>query len=335
MILRKTRHATNGGNLLIGVDEAGLGPNLGPLVIAATCFRVDSELHDFNGWKFLADATTEESSITVADSKRVLAKSNGRTQLATTVLSAMNWLGIPSSRLQDLMGHLDPVGVEMLRQEHWYKANRDRPDTDFLDSAKANTTDGKWLDNLARAGMKLESIRAAVLFPCEFNARIEAGANKSEVEIAALTGLLGGMLGDFVDNATGSTFRHCDVQVDRLGGRKMYRTLVEDLAGDSFPQTLSETPQVSRYLFTRNTKPVEIEFRVRAESSHFAVAFASMVAKYIRERCMDQFNDFWSNQLPKLKPTAGYPTDAKRFLAEVRPKLKELAFPMDSFWRKR
>ena len=53
-----------------------------------------------------------------------------------------------------------------------------------------------------------------------------------------------------------------------------------------------------------------MRFEPRADGCHLNVALASMAAKYLREVCMLQFNRYWAAQVPGLKPTAGYPTDA-------------------------
>ena len=42
-----------------------------------------------------------------------------------------------------------------------------------------------------------------------------------------------------------------------------------------------------------------------------------MTAKYLRELHMVLLNRWWSEHLPELKPTAGYPQDARRFISEV------------------
>ena len=42
-----------------------------------------------------------------------------------------------------------------------------------------------------------------------------------------------------------------------------------------------------------------------------------MVSKYVRELHMALFNQFWTAQLDTLKPTAGYPMDARRFLRDI------------------
>ncbi len=75
-------------------------------------------------------------------------------------------------------------------------------------------------------------------------------------------------------------------------------------------------------------------FRTRAEEL-LPVALASMVSKYLREVLMVGFNQFWQNHIPDLKPTKGYPVDAKRFLEEIAPVAKQLSIPQSLFWRSR
>jgi hypothetical protein len=43
-----------------------------------------------------------------------------------------------------------------------------------------------------------------------------------------------------------------------------------------------------------------------------------MVAKLTRELAMHRFNRYWCARCPELKPTAGYNTDARRWLHDMR-----------------
>jgi hypothetical protein len=60
-----------------------------------------------------------------------------------------------------------------------------------------------------------------------------------------------------------------------------------------------------------------------------------MVAKYLRELSMHAFNAYWQSHVPHLKPTAGYPGDAKRFKLDIAVKQRELAISDDILWRER
>ena len=76
----------------------------------------------------------------------------------------------------------------------------------------------------------------------------------------------------------------------------------------------------------------EVRFAVRGES-FLPVALASMTAKYLRELAMAAFNSFWQQQVPGLKPTAGYPQDARRFAASIDEARQQLAIDNDLLWR--
>ena len=60
-----------------------------------------------------------------------------------------------------------------------------------------------------------------------------------------------------------------------------------------------------------------------------------MVSKYVRELLMGEFNHFWREQVPGLKPTAGYPGDSRRFYADIRPAAERLGLKKKLIWRRR
>jgi hypothetical protein len=65
------------------------------------------------------------------------------------------------------------------------------------------------------------------------------------------------------------------------------------------------------------------------------VALASMFSKYLREVFMRHFNVYWHAQVPGIKPTAGYPSDAGRFMKQIRTKAKSLGFVEEAIWRRK
>jgi ribonuclease HII len=60
-----------------------------------------------------------------------------------------------------------------------------------------------------------------------------------------------------------------------------------------------------------------VRFAVQAESLSLPVALASCIAKYVRETCMRAFNAGFAALEPALEPTAGYVTDARRWLKDA------------------
>ena len=50
---------------------------------------------------------------------------------------------------------------------------------------------------------------------------------------------------------------------------------------------------------------------------------------------MNAWNQFWIEQIPDLKPTKGYPLDAKRFKAEINELQLQLEIADDDVWRRK
>ena len=83
------------------------------------------------------------------------------------------------------------------------------------------------------------------------------------------------------------------------------------------------------------SRDLRLTFEPRADRRYFCVAVASMVSKYLRKLLMLEFNRFWQGHVPGLKPTAGYPGDAARFLEAIRPVLERLQIAEPTVWRRR
>jgi hypothetical protein len=124
---------------------------------------------------------------------------------------------------------------------------------------------------------------------------------------------------------------HAEVYCDRQGGRKNYLPLLLD----AMPDRWFEETQISHARCSYRSwgaKPVAIHFSVQGDRFP-PTALASMLAKSLREYIMRAFNNFWRGHLPDLKPTAGYPLDARRFRAEVQTLADQLGFQESSWWR--
>jgi hypothetical protein len=79
---------------IVGIDEAGYGPNLGPFVMTATACRVPEALACGNLWDILARAVRRHGSpldgrILVDDSKLVYSSARGLSDLETGVLAVI------------------------------------------------------------------------------------------------------------------------------------------------------------------------------------------------------------------------------------------------------
>ena len=77
---------------------------------------------------------------------------------------------------------------------------------------------------------------------------------------------------------------------------------------------------------------MQAHFKAGGES-FLPAALASMTSKYLREMAMRALNHFWCAQVDGLRPTAGYPLDARRFKAEIADAQRGLDVADHVLWR--
>ena len=111
----------------------------------------------------------------------------------------------------------------------------------------------------------------------------------------------------------------------RQGGRSHYVDPLRRAFPDAFVWIASESSVASAYRLNDPVGDWDLWFEVGADRHHFTVALASMVAKYVRELCMERFNRYWAARVPGLVPTAGYWSDGQRFLADLKEAAKTMA----------
>jgi hypothetical protein len=320
---------------LLGADEAGYGPNLGPLLITGTLWRVPDELMHRDLYDVLANwvdrggqQSDSNEKLAIADSK-VLYKSKGALgPLEHNLLAALTSLGECPTRWLDAWKQLAPDSVNYIEQIPWY--------ADFDQDHKLPLDDGpSRIERLgsifrqaqAETNVQLIAIRSAAVFPSQLNLLIEQlnskGAALSEQTIKLVDALLM-PLGD----------EPIFVQCDKHGGRNRYAGLLQHVFSDQVIQVLQEGRSHSVYRWGPKTRPVEIRFAAKGES-FLPAALASMTSKYLRELAMIAFNAYWQREVPGIGPTAGYPVDARRFRQEIAARQRLLQIPDDVLWRNR
>src|SRR5436309_2731151 len=93
--------------------------------------------------------------------------------------------------------------------------------------------------------------------------------------------------------------------VDKHGGRNTYAAMLQEAVPGGMVVAHEEGMDRSVYSVLGFGQEMRLTFQPRADSEHFCVALASMISKYLREVLMGEFNGFWRQHLPDLKPTAG------------------------------
>jgi xylose isomerase len=119
------------------------------------------------------------------------------------------------------------------------------------------------------------------------------------------------------------------------GGREGVETNASKTPQDAIQRFRDCMNFLCEYAIDNLGREISLRFEPRADGCHLNVALASMAAKYLREVCMLQFNRYWAAKVPGLKPTAGYPTDAGRFFADIQPRLAADGTDERAVWRAR
>jgi hypothetical protein len=309
--------------LVAGVDEAGLGPILGPLCFGWVVLRLPAAEAD--PWELLSEAVTREPAqdrerLVVADSKQVHGRHpRGRRRLEATVLAALGAAAgagaVPSDPRRLIGGPLGPSEA-CLAAHPWYSA---LPATLPLwwDRGALELRAERLRRVLRQTGVELVDLGVRAVPAGELNRSFAATGNKA----TSTWNLLLEVLQYLWRRGEGHELR---LLVDRQGGRAHYGPLLARGLPGSKVSLVSETEGRSEYLARRERGSLQIAFAERAEQASFAVALASCLAKYTRELAMEAFNAWFGARVPGLAPTAGYATDGRRWLAQAEPVLRTL-----------
>ncbi len=326
--------------LIIGVDEAGYGPNLGPLTLAASIWDVDinatepwfcDAMSERFGTTNLAGANVSSSQsgkVPLGDSKKLYDRTKGIAALETGVLAMTRLLnGDMPATFAQLVG---AVGLETLAPDRddsllppWYDAAVDLavPKSD-VSAAVLDQTAQLATSELEKHDIRLVGLAATAVTEPEFNRRLVTTGSKGLLLSQATMQL--------VCRAIGETEMPVECFCDRQGGRKNYMPILLDAMPDAwFTETAQETARSS---YSCQSPKLDIHFSVGGDSFP-PTALASMLAKYLRERYMEAFNDYWQSLCPNLQPTAGYPVDAKRFAEQISTTAQKQELSPAIWWR--
>jgi ribonuclease HII len=318
---------------VVGIDEAGYGPNLGPLVQAAVAVRLPDA--DPAGWEALrpvARRVGEQSDwrLLIDDSKRVYTR-GGLAALERSVLALVPPL---EETVGALLPHLTLPWVRTeLDAEPWFDPSEAVPVTTDPEAVWVHRR--TVADNWNGLPVEFGPFVAAVVPAGRFNRICDECGSKGAVLTRGLVELLRAAMLSVPGGDSDYPDEPVAVVCDKQGGRNYYAALVQEAVPAGWVVVEKELAHESRYRVEGLGHPVVVTFRPRAEGNSLPVALASMLCKYLREVCMRQFNRFWAGHVAGLRPTAGYPGDAKRFYGEIRDAMTKLGLSEEQVWRKR
>ncbi|MBT4524595.1 MAG: hypothetical protein HOI88_05360 [Phycisphaerae bacterium] len=304
-----------------GIDEAGYGPMFGPLCVGASVFVLEEYNPDDGApdlWSLLHTIVCKSRKdkhrrIAVNDSKKLKS----------------------GSKPADLFG-LERGVFAFLDALHNRKPIND--DSDFFKLVGSSVPDEPWFKNSTQVPVAVDAqelkINSNRLNRALENAKIKCDwlicdsvdvqMYNKRTSIESKAALNFSMAMNHVHTIMKRyPTQHPRIMVDRHGGRTNYRNDLQLCWPEAEIQILCEDSEMSRYRMQLGKSLATVTFASKSDEKHLPVALASMIAKYTRELKMIRLNRYFQNEIPELKPTAGYVKDGRRFLKEIEPFLAD------------
>lgn len=313
--------------ILIGIDEAGYGPLLGPLVVSAVGLDMPEGLLRADLWQILSKAVSVQKQglagrLLVADSKKAYNRKQGIDPLRRLVLAGLAaWNGgtAQTKTVADMLNLVCPQLLERVDLYPWYQGlNRYHLGHDAADISIAANVLKK---TMAEQGISICGIQSRCLDVAFYNDRVDKVKNKSRVLFTEICSLISEA---FERNATAA--EPMQIIVDRQGGRIHYQRELLRMFPDFSLSVIREDEKTSSYEMTRAGRVMRIHFCIKADSKYLTVAMASMVSKYLREVMMESLNNHFCGLCKDLKPTAGYWQDGQRWVSDLTKLAPQLTY---------
>lgn len=317
--------------VLIGIDEAGYGPILGPLVVSSSIFSLPHNLLISDLWQILSKSVSDRRKrlagrLLITDSKKAYSRASGIRHLERTVLTVLKCLGKEPTTLTELLELLCPSCLERLSDYPWYQDIGDYSLS--IDTADKEIASIVLADDMASNGIEMLDLKSCCLDVAYYNKMVAAVKNKANVLFSATCSLIKSAYDNFADD-------DLQIIVDRQGGRIHYRKNLQRMFGDMELKILRESPATSSYELQAGGKAMRVHFVVGADGRFLPVSLASMVSKYLRELLISNINRYFAGLSADLKPTAGYWKDGLRFIEDIKTNLPHVQFNSDQLIRSR
>jgi ribonuclease HII len=307
--------------VVAGIDEAGYGPLLGPLVVSGVVFEAAPEVADRCLWKTLSASLARRRlkkgrRLPIADSKQLYDREAG---LWTLERSAIVMLAAGLDRPGSLRALLRLVSADVERTMDdypWYRGF-DPPLPIDSGTGDVGTRCNAVRRDLASNGVALRAVYCQPILEGQFNQLVERTRNKASALLTITLRLIHRVVALGADDTR--------IFVDHQGGRIHHRDHLLTTFPEFDLQLLYENETRSAYVLTRGPRRVLLEFATECESRHLPVALASVYSKYLRELFMLAVNRFWQDRVADLRPTAGYYGDGERFIREIEPAMAQHA----------
>lgn len=282
---------------VIGVDENGLGPWLGPLVCTAATIEVSA--YDARQW------TQRAERLGIRDSKQSSSFGHMARAEGLALALAERERGEQVTRMEALLETIALESPDVLRSicpggeaqaACWGPALR-------LPAFGGEAAEGeRTLRAFEAHGARVIGCRTSPLCAKALNQNRTAGRNKLMMDLHGFERLV-------LASADGAedVLAVCGL----VGGIRAYGPRFAHFQG---ARTLAESRGLAAYAVPGLG---EVRFELSADARHMPVGLASMVGKYMRELFMARSNRHWKERVPALRPASGYHDKVTKALVQA------------------
>lgn len=327
------------GLVRAGFDEAGLGPKLGPLVVAGFVTAGTrggdwGPCDDLRGplAKLVGEPGCRDGRIEVGDSKKIHLGVRKLARIERTALATVAWVhGRVPRDVGELLELVATPSFELdgdRRAPWWSTLDEQLPIEcerhDIEELAERLTT-------LARkAKVRPLWYRADVISAARINRELALEHRREGTKNTWATHAVLRLAKLAVDQLDAPRLA---IWCDKAGGRSAYfeplrRAFPELSAASALDMPLFGSPAIvlerlceagerSCYRISSTARRIELGFVMGGDTRDPRISWASILAKYLRELIMRSLNRYFAAKVAELRPTAGYPEDARRFIAEI------------------
>jgi ribonuclease HII len=302
---------------VIGVDENGLGPVLGPLVVTGVGLSLSRYAPDRHG------ALGRELGIDDSKATAAFGKVGRAEGLALAVFEAL-WGSVP--------GHVDELFARLLR----------RPLAELQGACPGSTRPQCWaaevalpcfggdvqagrdtLAGLAARGIRVCFAQSEAVCTSDLNRRLERGQSRVEVDLEAMELLL--------CDARAALAEELVAICGMVGGIRNYPERFRHFRRDAVAPRRTQAQGLAYAVEGVG----RVTFEIDADQRHLPVALASMIGKYVRELWMERQNAFYRPHFAAAADVSGYHDPVTRRFIEASAQLRgELAIADACFVRR-
>lgn len=273
---------------VLGVDENGLGPRLGPLVATAVALELPKAR------RRAVDRAAEGARI--ADSKLVSGFGKMAWAEGVALAAVERQEGRAPRDADELLSALALDGALALRAPcPTASAPQCWSEPIELPAYGGSLEEGhRALEALAKAGARLVRARSAIACVRVYDEGVARRGSKVALDLELFERL--------ILDARAASDEDLDATCGMVGGIRQYLRYFS-----RFDPVATRLVEESRARARYRVPGVGlVTFEVDADASHPAVALASMIGKYVRELGMDRITRFYRRAQPELAPVSGY-----------------------------